>query len=951
MNTSKIDLPVFISTPRWPESHPSFNEGRPDTPSDIVAASTATAPYLHRLQQRFGDDLSRILEGRGEEIFTQAVTIFRERLEKTTQDEEVMAAIRRFRGRINHLVAMSDIFEISPLPEQISWLSRCAGIAVESVARWLCGPGPEGDVAHQGWFILGMGKLGAGELNFSSDIDIIIITLSSEDDNANSNYVRRARRLTSLLSTPTADGIGWRVDLRLRPDPGATPIAIPRDAAISYYESLARTWERAAFIRARPIAGNLSAGEDFLKSIQPFIWRRHLDYTVLEDMRVMLRRDARDNHLLGFNIKTGIGGIRGIEFFVHVHQLIVGGREPALREKETTKALFRLGDGNWITRQEATRLSEAYYIWRRLEHRLQMIGDAQTHQLPKSEEAFQAIASFCGHDTSGTFRDAVIRLSDQVVADTAPLIRAIGDDEKEDQDPFQNWLYGNTESRDDAATHLTSLGYQDPASLFAVCEGWMAGRAPATRSDQSREKLRRILPRLIHRFAETDNPDQGFSSFAVLVDQLPAGLQLFSLLESNDALATTLGAIVTGAPSLREQLIRHPMVVDRLMYEDFWDTNISWETRRAELDAALKEARDYQDVLDILRRVQRDWSFQVGVQLMHQVLDPVAAGKAFSTIAGISIQAILPVVHRQMTERYGDIEDGSMVVLALGRLGAEEMTILSDLDLICIYDCAENATSSGPRSLSASQWFTRFVQQLINGLTSPTAEGRCYNVDMRLRPSGNAGPVAVHIDGFRQYQMEEAWLWEHFALLKARVVGNIGATELSRDVEDVISTALLKPRKSDEIRAEVISMRERIRKAMPAKSARDLRHREGGLLDLDFLIQMLQLMPSSDENVFFRSARLAVPELARKELLDEEQAGFLAKAVDRLTALHQWIRLILPENRSRPKSDIALPETLATLSGHADYDALDTEIDDICGRISAILEQHLVPDNPKENQR
>ncbi|NDA08195.1 MAG: hypothetical protein EBZ18_02145, partial [Alphaproteobacteria bacterium] len=313
------DLAIFNAPPRWPGSHPSGKKDTLESATDIVAASIAIAPYLHRLQQRFGDDLGRILDGKGEEIFAEAKTIFHQRLNQTTLDEEAMAAIRQFRGRVNHLVAMSDIFEVSPVPDQISWLSRCASIAVEDVARWLCGPSPEGDAVHQGWFILGMGKLGAEELNFSSDIDLIIITLPSEDENANSTYVRKARRLTALLSTPTADGIGWRVDLRLRPDPGATPIALPRDAAISYYESLARTWERAAFIRSRPIAGNILAGEDFLKSIQPFIWRRHLDYTVLEDMRVMLRRDARNDHLLGFNIKTGIGGIRGIEFFVHVH--------------------------------------------------------------------------------------------------------------------------------------------------------------------------------------------------------------------------------------------------------------------------------------------------------------------------------------------------------------------------------------------------------------------------------------------------------------------------------------------------------------------------------------------------------------------------------------------------------------------------------------------------------
>jgi len=555
----------------------------------------------------------------------------------------------------------------------------------------------------------------------------------------------------------------------------------------------------------------------------------------------------------------------------------------------------------------------------------------------------QAIAAFCGHERSDDFRAALIRLSDQVVADTAPLIRAIGQDDQGEQDTFRDWLYGNTETREDAASLLASLGFQDPASLFAVCEGWMAGRAPATRSDQSREKLRRMLPKLIRRFAETDNPDQAFISFAQLVDQLPAGLQLFSLLESNDGLATTLGAIVTGAPSLREQLVRHPMVVDRLMYEDFWDANFSWENRKTELDAALKEARDYEDVLDILRRIQRDWSFQVAVQLLHGVIDPVAAGQAFSMIASISIQAILPIVHREMSDRYGEIEDGSISVLALGRLGAEEMTMLSDLDLICIYDCAENAISNGPRTLSASQWFTRFVQQMINALTAPTAEGRCYDVDMRLRPSGNAGPVAVHISSFRQYQMEEAWLWEHFALLKARIVGNIGGSSLQGEVEAVISNALQKPREPAYIREEVISMRQRIRKAMPAQSAHDLRHRDGGLLDLDFLTQMLQLMPNSTDIVRGRSARLAVPELARLKLLDEEQAEFLSMAAERLTALHQWIRLILPESRSRPQDEKSLPETFEKLTGHANSETLDAEIERLCSGISEMLSLFLQP--------
>lgn len=869
-----------------------------DPAETIIEQACQVSAHIQRLCRDHAEDRPDILAGQAEAIITDAEQTLKNQIETLTQEDDIKSALRRFRSRVNHAIVLTDLLDLASTETHLAWLSNAAGAAVDGTARWLTQQNSTPGL-NEGWFLLAMGKLGADELNYSSDIDLIVITLPNAEPH-HQEYIRMTRRLTNILSQPTVDGIGWRVDLRLRPDPGATPVAIGRDAAISYYESLARTWERAAFIRARPIAGNIAAGQEFLDEINPFLWRRYLDYTVLEDMRVMLRREKRPHDLLGFNIKNGEGGIRSIEFFTHVQQLIAAGREPALRQRRTDDALSALANGKWIEPEDSTALKEAYLYWRRLEHRLQMIGDAQTHQLPKSEEQMETLARFCGHENSLSFRQAIMALGDDTSRRTATLMTRIGGGGSDDN-IISGWLERQDEEAETLIDHLTELGYGNASGMVQVMQGWVAGRIPATRSERSRQVMIRLLPKLLAHFAESDNPDTSFNQFSRLMDALPSGLQFLSLLESNTSLAQTITTVIASAPEIGEDMAQHPMLVDNLMYSAFWDPDIDWQARGEELKTSLAEAPDYEERLNILRRKCREWKFQVSLHLLTETINSDDAGTAFSRIAELLIISIMPHVEAHLAERYGTLDQGGLVILALGRLGAEDMTSRSDLDLIFIHEADTEAVSSGRRSVAASVWYMRLGQQLINALTAQTAEGRCYSVDMRLRPSGNSGPVAIHIDGFEQYQLNEAWLWEHMALLKARAIGGLRDDTLQGRVQDIIAKALNKPRRKAAMFEEITSMRKRIKKHFPANSPMDIRYCEGGLMDLDFLIQSLQLLHATEGLPLCHSTRTAIPLLSEKDFLDKETAKVLAHSAQQLNALQQWIRLTMAEDRSTGK--------------------------------------------------
>ena len=915
-----------------------------------LSEAASTAPHLAQLMRRHGDDLAAIQQGQCDEIIKQADHALRETLNTTRQEDQVMQAIRHYRGRINHLVVMTDLLALTPIENHLDWLSHAAETAIEASAAWLT----KDEDQNQNWFILALGKLGAGELNYSSDVDLIVITQNDPDDHDTAQrYIRHTRRLTKLLSTPTADGIGWRVDLRLRPDPGATPVAINKSAAMVYYESLARTWERAAFIRARPIAGDVEAGSLFLNDLRPFIWRRYFDYTVLDDLKIMLRREKRPADLMGYNIKNGMGGIRSIEFYVHAQQLIAGGRETALRQRSTLKALTTLADHNWITPDAARQLTAAYLIWRRLEHRLQMIGDAQTHHLPKSSEQLTNFAALCGHDTPEDFKAAVIALGDQVIGNTSDLLSRLNLDDRTN---------GNTNSSTGEAVNddsisidgdgldadLSALGYGEPQSITTTIQGWLAGRIPATRSPRSRDLMRKLLPRLLRQCAETDTPDQSFAGFARLVESLPAGLQLFSLIDSHDDIAAMIMAITLSAPDLAEEISKHPMMADALLYRDFWTPITAWPEREAALKQAIEEVAFYEDGLSLLRRHCREWKFQVSAQMLQGVIDGEKAGFDYSAIADAIIRSALPLVLREINRRFGTLKDASMAVMALGRCGAQEMTPTSDLDLVFIYDRPDQAVSTGPKQLDGHHYFSRFSQELINALSSLTAEGRCYDVDMRLRPSGNSGPVAVHIESFTQYHQKEAWLWEHLALVKSRVIGGINADHLTTSINAITDGWIKTTHDAKTLQQETQAMRGKLLSAQPAASPRDLRRIEGGIMDIDLLTAMLQLSPKATSLPRQLSSKSAVMTLAEAKMITPEEAQTLEDGIAFYADLIQWIRLAKLPIGVIDSPENPLPITTAKRFNCVDFQSLDQKITEVAKTILPIVKKYVCKPEKRE---
>ncbi len=906
------------------------------------------APHIGWLIDRHAaKDAHRISNGEAAAIIAEAEADFTKDLDSAADENAAMVAIRHYRSRINHLVTTTDVLGQNDVCDHIQWLSRAAEIATRKLADWLAPPKPD----DAGWFILALGKLGAEELNYSSDLDLIVITLHDpEDYKARSKYINLTKQMMKIMATPTADGIGWRIDLRLRPDPGATPIAINRIGALNYYEALGRTWERSAFIRARAIGGNIDAGKQFLQDIKPFIWRRHLDYAVLDDLKVMLRREARPEKWLGYNVKNGIGGIRSIEFFVHAQQLIYGGRDTQLRQNSTQKAIDNLTEAGWLTEAEKITLKAAYLVWRRIEQRLQIIGDAQTHQMPKSEAGFTDFAKFCGFDDPDIFRDNLGNLSNAVIKTTGTLLSQLAPQHGQAADEM------NFDSQNEAREQdLKDLGYQSPQNIINTIDGWMAGRISATRSLRARKLLTKILPRIIKQCGKTPKPltpDDSFATFARLVEKLPAGLQLFSLIESQHNIADMFITIISSAPSLADQISSRPILVDMLMYQDFWMPVDNWPEQEKVFQKTVKSTKSYEEGLRLLRQQCHEWKFRTSVQMLQGAISPQQAANDLTAIADAIIRAALWLAEQETQRRFGTIEGGQFAVIALGRCGAEEMTFASDLDLTFVYEADTEMQSNGKKTVTCNYYFAKLGQELINALSALLGEGRCYNVDMRLRPSGNAGPVAIHIDGFEKYQQNEAWNWEHMALLKSRIIANTGGHklggELGARINNIIKNAIKKNRDMGKLQQEVSDMIERLRQGHPPRSPHDLRNISGGIMDIDLLTQMPQLSPKAKNAPIYRQARSAILPLAEMGLLTEIEAKKLLHACENFTNIMQWMRLLSMSAASDQDPENPLPARFQKQFEIKTYKDLDDLITPIANTITKIMKKYLCIDNKIE---
>lgn len=776
-------------------------------------------------------------------------------------------------------VAIGDLAGVLDLTAVTGALTRFADHALDTAIRAAIEertPGAE----PLGFAAIALGKQGSYELNYSSDIDPILlfdpVTLPCRPrEEPEEAAVRIGKRVVELLQARDGDGYVVRVDLRLRPSPEITPIVLPVDAAIGYYESQALPWERAAFIRARAAAGDIAMGQAFLDSIRPFVWRRALDFGAIREIRGISAR-IRDHHAQGqafgpgYDLKRGRGGIREAEFFAQIHQLIHGGRDPALRAPATRDALARLAEAGWIDGDDSRALIDGYTLLRTIEHRVQMIDDRQTHALPTGE-ALDRVAKLHGLEDAG----ALLALLAPRVTATGRIYDALDDT-------------GRPAFSRDAVTledDLAAAGFDAPEPARQRIEAWRGGTYPALRSPAAREALEAVLPTLVSAFATAPVPQAALLRLDALLERLPSAINIFRLLEARPALATLLAAILSHAPTLADDLGRRPNLLDGLIDATAFEPVGDIATLQATMRAG-EAGGDYQARLDYVRRIVGELRFALGAQIVAGTSDPLAVAAGYARVAEAAIGVLAQATIDEFAKAHGRVPGSELVILALGRMGGAMLTHASDLDLIYLFTGDFAAESDGPKPLGATLYYNRLAQRVTAALSVATAAGPLYQIDTRLRPSGGQGPLVVTLDSFARYQREDAWTWEHMALTRARPV--FGSVEARDDVARIVRAVLDGDRPNRDIVADARSMRAEMAAHKPPKGPLDAKLLPGGLVDLEFAVHVVQLV---NRTGFSPNLGSAIGLLAGQCLVTPT----LRAAHDVLTRLLVTLRLVAPD--------------------------------------------------------
>ncbi len=849
----------------------------------------ACSPFLSLALARMPDLAELLAQGRADEALVAA---------KSADGSDVGQALRRERLGLALVLGVGDLAGHFGLGWVMDELSQLADRSLDSaitaaIARRMP------NVAPQGFSAIALGKHGAGELNYSSDIDPILLfdpeTLPRRGNEEPGEAAQRyARSLVEILSNQTGDGYVFRVDLRLRPASEVSPLAISFDAAMTHYESSALAWERAAYIRARSAGGDVAAGEHFLDQLRPFIWRRNLDFTAIEEIRrlTMRIRKAYTGPLEpggGFDLKRGRGGIREVEFFAQTHQLIYGGRLPGLRVRGTRAALDALAAEGIIAGEDAAVLGNAYDRLRVVEHRLQMVDDRQTHELPRKAEALDNVARLDGRADGAA-----------LLADLGEVCGAVA--------MRYDRLLGEDSAR--SAVSVPDLG----AGEFARrVEGWKDS-IRALRGAEARIAFDAIAPDLAAALSGAPDPDRALARWETLLAHLPTAINLFRLFEQRPGLLEQVLRILTLAPPLADALARRPALLDALIDSTALDLPEAVPALAERMAAA--EDQDYESQLDHIRQIVGDTRFALGVQLIEGRHDPLDIAEGLCRVAEAALQAGAAAATAEFASKHGHIAGGELLVLGLGRFGGGALTHASDLDLIYLFEGAlgveshGGGESNGPRPLSTTLYFNRLATRITAALSVPTAEGALYEVDTRLRPQGAQGPLAVSVESFAHYQREEAWSWEHMALCRARVL--LGSPAARERLAAVIRGVLETPRDPAKLKADVLKMRGDMAAHKPPRGALDVKLLRGGLVDCEFLVHFLQLRTHKG---LAPGVEVAIDGLIAARLLPPDfGAHFSTLARTLITA-----RLLAPDSHEPP---LPARMALAQACGHDTYDAL-----------------------------
>jgi glutamate-ammonia-ligase adenylyltransferase len=911
-------------------------------PFALLRGVAAGSPYLLGLCLADTRRLARLLGTHPQAALRRTLGKARRACARSRTKAEAMRALRLLKQEAALLIGLADLGGVWDVPAVTHALTLTADTAVSSALSFLLREAaeaqrirladPDDPEAGCGLVTLAMGKHGAFELNYSSDIDLIVFydpdsAPLTGDLEPSAFFVRLTQGLVKMLSERTSDGYVFRVDLRLRPDPAATAVAISLPAAFSYYESVGQNWERAALIKARACAGDRAAGERFLAGIAPFIWRRHLDFAAIADIHAMKRQiHAHRGHgtiaVAGHDLKLGRGGIREIEFFVQTQQLIAGGRDPTLRGRQTLATLTALCEAGWIAAHTRDELAEAYCFLRAIEHRLQMVEDEQVHSLPREPEALARFARFAGFAEERAFAEALVARLGTIQTHYAKLFEA----SPELATDAGSLVFTGKADDPETLDTLSLLGFSKPAQVAETIRGWHFGRYPAMRSARAREDLTELTPALLEALSRAGRPDQAFAAFDGLLSRTPSGYQLLSILRNNPRLLDIVALILGVAPRLAELVATRPHALDGLL-EPTGPGMRDEAALEARLRRALTIGEGYEERLDRARIFAREQLFVIGARLLAGDIDPPEAGEEISALAAAAIRVLLDLVQGELAGVHGTAPGGRLAILAMGKLGGREMTATSDLDLIVLYDHAEEATQTdGGRPIAPSTWYARLTQRLIAALSAPTAQGTLFQVDMRLRPSGRKGPVAIHRDGFVDYQKNEAWTWEHMALTRARVVA--GDEGFGRDIERAIGDILAMPRNLAKTRRDIVEMRRLLAQEKPG-GRWNLKHAPGGMVDVEFIAQAGQLLGGRGRpGLFAPNTGEALERLAAAGLLDRRDCEEVRAAWRLYGDLLHLIRLCTDSGFDPATAPDPLKALLADSVGEPDFGVLQARVEE-----------------------
>ena len=872
--------------------------------ADAFQTGSEIAPYLARLARRVPEALELLKSEGAGALHDHAISQVEAAGDAGTIDETI-AILRRAKLAHHMAVAAADLAGEWPVEDVTAKLTGFADAALRAALKAaLKAKGLKPD----GLFVFALGKMGAFELNYSSDIDVAAFFDAAVFDEGSGEAQDKANRVIQetmrILQEQTGDGYVFRTDLRLRPDPSSTPPAVSTRMASLYYESVGQNWERMVWIKARAVAGDIGCAEEFLETLAPFVWRRHMDYWAIADVQAVKRMiNSKAGAALADDapdVKLGPGGIREIEFFVQTQQIILGGRDEYLRGRKTLSSLHALVAAKAVETPVAEELSAAYIALRAAEHRIQMLQDEQTHRMPKDKERRTLVARLCGYDDLAAFDEDLLATRTIVSRHYSNLF---AEEERKTRSAAEgNLVFTGVDEDPGTIATLSSLGFSDPSRVISTIQNWHRGKTAATRTERGRGLLTALLPDLLLNMSRTGEPDTAFLRFTQFFEGLRAGIQTLSMLVAEEALLEDLVTTLAIAPRLSQTLARRPVLLETLVSQN-----------APEFPPSFDKAMDFESRMDEVRRWKNERAFLIGHRLLHSRLPASQAALAWSDLADTCVRLMADAAAIETARKYGP-QPGHWVVAALGKLGGRELTAGSDLDLLIVFEPSEEG------ALEAGGWFTRFAQRLITAISAETAEGNLYETDMRLRPSGRAGPVAVSLSAFDKYQHNDAWTWELMALTRLRTVA--GNETLARRMEEVACDAIINGKPDEERKADILDMRQRLWREKPPRGEWDIKLTEGGLVDLEFVLQQGMLL-SRNPDIIRANTGEAIETLRDDGFLSEDEAQSLDHAFRLLQSLQQVQRVAVGSEVSAEDFSRALKERLALAADCPGFQVLE----------------------------